>query len=51
MVAPSLVAPRSGSPRNSGTASSKFSVVSLKIEKFFACDEILDDPFFLSQPE
>ncbi len=33
MVTPSLVAPKSGSPRNSGTASSRFSTVSLKIEK------------------
>ena len=33
MVTPSFVAPRSGSPRNSGMASSRFSTVSLKMEK------------------
>ena len=32
-VTPSLVAPRSGSPRNSGTASSRSSVVASKMEK------------------
>src|ERR1035437_6717691 len=50
IVTPSLVAPRSGSPRNSGTASSRASTVSLKIEKSSPAIKSLMTASFLRSP-
>jgi len=50
MVIPSLAAPKSGSPRNSGTASSGSSVVSLKMEKSSPAMKFLMLPSFLRRP-
>src|ERR1035437_2587803 len=50
IVTPSLVAPRSGSPRNSGTASSRASNLSLKMEKSSPAMKSLMTASFLRSP-
>ena len=49
-VTPSLIAAKSGSPRNSGTASSKANVGSLKMEKSSPAMKSLMTPSFLRNP-
>ena len=49
-VTPSLVEFKSGSPRNSGTASNKANVVSLKIEKSSPVIKSLMMPSFFRSP-
>ena len=50
MVIPSFVTSRSGSPRSSGTVSSRFSTCSLKIEKSSPAMKSLTTPSFLRSP-